>query len=384
MNSRNIWLIVGAVLVIAIIVAGIQRARRQSSSHVVRLGVILSLTGTVGDYGQRSLNGIRLAVDEINSRGGVDGKRLLIEVEDAQSEPKNAVSAYQKLVGEDGLTLLIGDVFSATTLAIAPLAQHDKIVLLAPGASNPKMHGIGNYVLRNWTSDEFDGKVMADYSAHILHRTSVSVIFQQTDYTVGLAQAFKNHLQELGGTVSDMEAISNGAPEARQVVAKILQASPSTVYVCATSREAGITIKDLRESGYKGLILSNLTVESPEFMQIAKAYSDGVVYSTPAFDPKDKTPRVQQFAAAYRIRYKSEPDVAAGTAYDAVYLMAEAVRQAHSTDPAKVSLALHAIHDFPGVTGNTTFDRYGDVNKDILIKRISGGVGVIIRRYRVS
>lgn len=149
------------------------------------------------------------------------------------------------------------------------------------------------------------------------------------------------------------------------------------------SKESGVVVKFLRENGFKGQILATLSVDSPEFFKLAQNYANGIVFSTPAFDPTNKTPRVAEFVTAYKKKFGSAPDVAAGHAYDAMQILAYAITKAGSDDPGKIRDAIYHIKDFPGVTGRTTFDKMGDVTKPIMIKEISNGNAKKLEEYDV-
>jgi len=355
-----------------------------NDSGPIRVGTLLSLTGTVGEFGQRSLQGIQLAVEEINAKGVMDGRKFEIDTQDTRSEAKDAVSAYRKLTASGNVNFIVGDVYSTTSMAVAPLAESDHVLMLAPGASNPKFRFMGDYIFRNWTSDEFDGRAMADYAFEKAGVKNCGVIYQQVDYTAGLAKAFNDNFTQLGGNILSYEALSEDASDARQVVVKVLNSNPSAIYVCATGKASGVIVKYLREANFKGQIFCNLTVDTPEFMKIAKNYADGIIFSTPAFDLTDKNPRVQKFASAFKAKFGDAPDIAAGHAYDAMYILADAIKIAGSTDPGKVKDALYTIKDFPGVTGRTTFDKYGDVTKPVFIKKFVNGKSQKLEQFDVT
>lgn len=385
MKKQNFWFIFGILIIIAAIFISLwitnKLTRNQES---IKIGVILSLTGNVGDYGQRSLKGLLLGLEKINNEGGLIGKKIELIIEDARSDPKAAISAYQKLLSIHSVRIIIGDVYSSTTLAVAPLAEKDKIVLLAPGASNPKMREMGDFIFRNWTSDEFDGYALANYTKHKLGFSQISIIYQQVEYTVGLADAFKREMEKMGGRVIDMIPISTGAVNAREIVFNIIKKNPEVVYVCAEARESAIIVKYLREGGFKNQIIANLTVESPEFISLAGQYTDGIIFSTPAFDPEDTSLNIKEFTLAYKSKYGELPDAAAGHAYDAILIIAEVIRRAGTIDPIKIKDELYKIRDFAGVTGNTTFDMFGDVIKDILIKKFNKGKIQKLEHYRIK
>ena len=172
----------------------INRQNNQSFS----IGVALSLTGKNANYGKRSYHGIQWAVEKINSKGGINGRSVNLIVEDTKSSSTAATSAILKLITVDKLDIIIGDIISGTTLAMAPIAEENSKILFAPGASSPKVKEAGDYIFRNWTSDDFDGKVMAQYCFSKGHR-KIGIITELTDYTYDLAKAFKNEFERLGG-----------------------------------------------------------------------------------------------------------------------------------------------------------------------------------------
>jgi len=370
----------------SVLLAGCPSKRGGSGSDrgPIRVGVLLSQTGTIGPYGQRALKGVQLAVSQINQKGLLNGRKVAIFTQDAQSSAKEAVSAYRKLTSVDNVKIVLGDIYSTTSLAVAPLAESDHVLMMAPGASNPKFRYMGDYIFRNWTSDEFDGRALADYAYNKMKITSSAIIYQQTDYTAGLSKAFSSHLTSLGGTVGSSETISDGASDARQAVTKVLSSQPSTIFVCAMSKESGVVVKFLRENGFKGQILATLSVDSPEFFKLAKNDANGIVFSTPAFDPTDKSPRVAEFVSVYKEKFGSAPDVAAAHAYDAMEILAYAITKAGSDEPNKIRDAIYNIKNFPGVTGRTTFDKMGDVTKPIIIKEISNGNAKSLEKYDVQ
>jgi branched-chain amino acid transport system substrate-binding protein len=372
-------LLLGIALVAALIVAAVLWRQKSRSPDTVRIGVLLSLTGDVGPYGQRSLNGIRLATDEVNSSGGIAGKPLSLVIEDSRSSPRDAVSAFTKLVDLDHVRIVVGDVLSGTTLAVAPLAEKNRVVLFAPGASNPALRGAGEYIFRNWVSDDFDGKVMAQY----LIREGIREVFilnQQTDYCVGLAKAFRTAFESLGGKAVGEESFITEATDFRAQILKIQRSSASSIYLVGEARQNGTILRQAREMGIEKRWFSNLTVDTPECKAIAGAAREGVVFTTPAFDPNEDSPQTRKFVDAFRQRYHEDPEVTSGVAYDAVKILATVMNKSGQT-AEQVKDGIRSVRDFPGVTGSTTFDNQGDVVKDIFIKAIKNDTPVLITHF---
>lgn len=345
----------------------------------VEVGAVLSMTGDVGAYGQRSLKGLQIAEDEINAAGGINGKKLSLIVEDARSSSKDAVSALQKLTEVDGMRIVVGDVLSGTTLAMAPIAERKRILLFAPGASNPSLTNAGDYIFRNWVSDDFDGKAIAHYMLENEIRDAF-VLFQQTDYCVGLADAFTKEFESLGGHVNSREGFVTEATDFRAPLVKLQAVNPNAVYLVGESRQNGTILRQAREMAIRVRWFANLTVDTPECRTIAGPAREGVIFTTPAFDPNSEVAQVRRFVDAFRRKYNEDPDVTSGVAYDALMILASVVKSV-GTDPARVKDALYKVRQFPGVTGATSFDANGDVMKAIFVKEIKNDQPALVKAF---
>lgn len=357
-------------------------ATQEGNKDPIRFGVLLSLTGTGANYGQRSLHGVQWAVSQINDAGGVNGRKLEAVVEDSRSDPKDAVSAFQRLSNVEGVNLVIGDVISGTTLAVAPIAESQHVLLLAPGASSPKMRGIGEYVFRNWTSDDFDGKVMARYLRSI-HVEKLALLVEKTEYTEGIATSLETEFKRLGGRVVVSDAFASDSTDLKPQLLKIKGAKVDSVYLSAYSTGTGLALRQSREMGLPLRWFTTLTVDTPEAAKIAGESRNGTVFTTPAFDVNDTSSHVKKFVGGFKLRFKDEPEIAAAHGYDAVRILATAIESA-GPSPDELKLALPKIKDFPGVTGLTTFDEKGDVVKGVLIKKIVLGQPTLIKAISPS
>lgn len=368
-----------ASIIIGVCLLCVVGCKRSEQSNQIRIGVVLSMTGDVGAYGQRSLHGLLVAQKQINDSGGINGRKLELEIEDARSSPKDAVSAFQKLVDVDKLNIVVGDVLSSTTLAMAPLAQRKKVLLFAPGASNPALRNAGKYFFRNWVSDDFDGKAMAHYMFDSDVK-SAYVLYQQTDYCVGLAGAFQKEFEALGGKLAGKEGFMTDAVDFRAQLVKLQSSGAKVVYLVGESRQNGTILLQAQQLGIHVRWFSNLTVDTPECEKLAGSALNGVVFTTPTFDPNSAEPQVKKFVHAYQDEYKEQPDVTAGVAYDALMILASVMRNVGTNVDAIVN-GLHKVKDFPGVTGNTTFDEHGDVLKPIFVKEFKNDKPVLIKTY---
>jgi branched-chain amino acid transport system substrate-binding protein len=352
-------------------------AKREHES--VDIGVALSLTGDGADYGKRSLNGIEWAVEKINAKGGINGRNIKLHIEDTKSSPKDAVAAIGKLITVDKVRIVVGDIISGTTLAMAPVAEKNSVLLLAPGASNPKMTSAGDFIFRDWTSDEFDGKAIARY-AYEHGVNSAGLIVQKTEYTVGLADAFYDEFVREGGKVVGREEFDTGASNVRTQLSKLRALNAKAVYIAAYSEGTGLALKQAQEVGFRPKWFSSLTVDTPDCERIAGSLRDGVVFSTPAFDLQDTSHVMRDFVTGFQQRFNDVPETSSGHGYDAIMILASVIEKV-GADPVKVKDGLYKVSDFPGVTGKTTFDSNGDVLKDIFIKTFVSNRAVILERF---
>lgn len=388
MNNRKVLLGILAVVVVAGIVGTLvfrapngQGRPNDSSEGQFLIGVLAPLTGEVADYGTRGKNGVQLAVEELNAAGGIRGKSIKVIIEDDKGSPKDAVAAMQKLINVDKVPVVVGGLMSGVGLAIAPLAEQNKVVLLAPGSSNPSFRDAGDYSFRNWASDDLDGKIMASYMFKTKNIRSVAVLTMQNDYCLGLSQAFKRDFLALGGKIVAEEQFPPETSRFQDILTKLKGATFDAVFLSAQPKEGGFAAKQMAELAIHTQIASNFAVDSPEFLGIAGGAAEGVFFTTPAFDPTSKDPTISQFVSKYRQRYGADPDTTAGHFYDAVRIIAAAANAAKDSSPTAIKDALYSVTAFPGVTGTTTLDDHGDVTKPVMIKIIREGKAELVELY---
>lgn len=341
-------------------------------SQPIKIGAILSLTGSAAQYGKWSQNGIELAVSQVNQTGGIDGRPFQIIYEDDATDPATAVSAAQKLISIDHVSAIIGPLTSSSVLAAAPVAEANHVVLLSPCASSPKITHAGDYIFRNWPSDDFEGGAMAEFLANQLHVKTVVVAFMNNAYGLGLKDVFIRRAKELGLKILDVLSFEQGATDLRAQAARIAELKPDVVYAPGHGKEVATLIRQCREIGVKSIFASSVAFESPDVFTVAGSAADGTYYTAPAFNPDSKESVVKKFCEAYETRFHAKPEVFAAHAYDAVKILATALENAGG-DIGKLKNALYEIHDFPGVAGNTTFDKNGDVIQPVAVKVAEGG-----------
>ncbi len=334
----------------------------------IMIGAILALTGDSGKYGESSKRGIDLGIEEINNAGGILGRSLRIIYEDSEADPKKAVAAFQKLVNIHKITAIIGPMTSSSTLAVAPIAEQHEVVVLTPTASAPSITNAGDYIFRNVASDMFEGTIMARFAFSDLNLTKIAILYINNDFGLGLRDAFSAEFIKLGGIVTIMESFEQNATDFRTQITKISQFAPEGIYIVGYN-EMGRIVKQVGEFGIKAQILSFSMFEDPGILEIASSAANGTIFTSQSFSPNIKEEGTTVFFDKYKEKYGVFPDIFAGLAYDAVRILALAIERG-GLNSIEIKDSLYNITNFPGITGETSFDKYGDVEKVIHFKLV--------------
>jgi branched-chain amino acid transport system substrate-binding protein len=345
-----------------------------------KIGAILTLSGDAAPYGESAKNAIEMAVNEINNNRLLKNKKLSVVYEDDQLDPKTGVNAFRKLVEINKVSAIIGPLTSSVALAIAPVANEKKIVLLSPSASSPLITNAGDYIFRNVASDEYETKVMAKYATDVLKVKRVGIIYINNDFGVGYKEYFSKYFRQKGGEVPIAETYEQGSSDFRTQLLKMKTNLIDAIYIIGY-KEMGRVLRQAHELGIKSEFLSYSAIEDPDIISQAENAAEGLIYTRQSFDPNDPDNVVNKFSALYRTLYKKDPDAYAALSYDAMKILVKAISEGGS-DSEGLKTALYAIKDFPGVTGRTTFDANGDVIKSISIKEIKNGkFDYLIKNY---
>ncbi|NOR44458.1 MAG: ABC transporter substrate-binding protein, partial [Candidatus Delongbacteria bacterium] len=274
--------------------------------EVIKIGAILPLTGDAAKYGEIAKNGIELALDEINSEGGINGKNIVMVYEDTKGDPKLGVTAIQKLITINKVKAIIGDLFSSVTLAVAPIANKNKIVLLSPASSSPKITNAGDFIFRNCPSDVYEGSVMANHAYDILNYRKVALLYINNDYGLGIKNVFGKVFSEKGGAIVTEEAFDQNSNDFKSQLLKIKNKNPEAIYLVGY-KKMGHILKQTKEMGIQSQFLSTVMFEDPEILEIAKNSAEGVIYSASAFNPESDESLIQDFVQSYENKYNQVP-----------------------------------------------------------------------------
>ncbi|HKY63376.1 MAG TPA: ABC transporter substrate-binding protein [bacterium] len=360
-------------LIIFAMAAALGLVACKKKENVLTLGEFASLTGTTASFGQSMNEGIQLALEELNKSGGLLGKQVEIIVEDDQSRPEEARTAAVKLIKQDQVIALIGEVASSRSLAAAPEAQKSKIPMISPASTNPKVTEVGDYIFRACFVDTFQGSSMARFAYEDLGLRKVAILYDiKNDYSVGLTEFFEKTFKELGGEIVDKQSYSEGDIEFRAQLTAIKSKEPQAIYVPGYYTEVGLIARQARDLGISVPLMGGDGWDSPKTLEIGGATVEGSYFSN-HYATDDPTPIVQNFIKKYQAKYNKVPDAMAVLGYDAANIMFDAIKRANSTEGPKIRDALAATTGLQGVTGSITIDANRNANKRIVILKIEGG-----------
>jgi branched-chain amino acid transport system substrate-binding protein len=346
----------------------------------IKIGEVDPLTGGVSQFGIGCHQGFVLAFDEINRSGGVLGQKLELVTEDDQSKPGQSSTAVRKLITQDKVVAILGDATSSATLEAAPIAQSDKIPMITPTATNPRITEVGDYIFRVCFLDEFQGRVLARFVRKKLNaRKVVALIDVKQDYSVDLTKFFKDEFSKLGGMVVGEQSYATGDTDFRAQLTSIRVAQPDVVFVPGYYQEVALIVKQGRQIGLHMPFVGCDGWANQALLEIGGKAVDGC-YFTNHFSPDDPTPIVKEFVAKFQEKYGAPPDTFAALGYDAARLLADAIKRAGSTDSKALRDALAETAGFEGVTGRISFDANRNASKPGLIVTVKGGKFEIAER----
>ncbi|MFZ0062026.1 MAG: ABC transporter substrate-binding protein [Pyrinomonadaceae bacterium] len=351
----------------------------------VRIGVFMSLTGDTANFGISSTNGIKMAADEVNATGGINGKQIELLVQDDRSDASEAATIVTKFVTQDQVHAILGEVASSRSIAAAPIAQNAKIPMLTPSSTNPEVTKKGDFIFRSCFIDPVQGAAIAQFAARTLNaKRGALMVDRKNDYSTGLEKVINEVFTRLGGQIVVTQSYQAADQDFNAQITSIKGANPDVIFVPGYYGDVALFAKQARDKGITVPIVGGDGWDSPSLYQIGGAALNGCYFSN-HYSPDDADPLVQKFVSDYKSRYGSVPDALAATAYDAARIMFDAIKRANSLDGTAIRNALSATKEFPGVTGKVTFNENRDAVKPIVMIKIEdGGKFVVAERVQVE
>ena len=339
----------------------------------VRVGVFMSLTGSTANFGISSVNGIKLAADEVNAAGGINGKQIELLVEDDRSDASEAATIVTKFVTQDQVHAVLGEVASSRSIAAAPIAQNAKIPMLTPSSTNPEVTKKGDFIFRSCFIDPVQGAAIAQFAAKSLGAKSAAIMVdRKNDYSTGLEKVINETFTRMGGQIVATQSYQEGDQDFNAQLTSLKGANPQVIFVPGYYNDVGLIAKQARDKGITVPLIGGDGWDSVQLYQIGGTALNGS-YFTNHYSPYDTDPKVQKFVNDYKSRYNTVPDALAATAYDAARIMFDAIKRSKSLNGPDIRDALAATKDYPGVTGTVTFNEHRDAVKPIVMIEIKDG-----------
>lgn len=340
----------------------------------IPVGEYASLTGIEAAFGNSSHNGTVLAVEDVNAKGGVLGKKLKLYYEDNQSKSGESATIAKRLISADKIVALLGEVASTRSLEAAPICQENKVPMISPSSTNPKVTQAGDYIFRVCFTDDFQGKLIANFALKSLKAKKIAMLNDVAlAYSVGLGNYFRDAYTAGGGTVVVEKNYSHGDKDFKAQLTAIKSANPDAIFVPGYYTEAGLISQQARQLGITVPIFGGDGWEAPELIQLGGQAMEGNFFST-HYSSESTAPAVQQFVKEYKARFHGDtPDAMAALGYDSVMVLVDAIKRAGTTDEPKLRDAIAATKDFEGVTGKTTLDANRNPSKPAVIITVKDG-----------
>jgi branched-chain amino acid transport system substrate-binding protein len=374
-----------SLLIVASLLTALACQPSGSGSDKVRIGVFMSLTGDTANFGISSTNGIKMAADEVNAAGGINGKQVELLIEDDRSDASEAATIVTKFVTQNQVHAILGEVASSRSIAAAPIAQNAKVPMLTPSSTNPEVTKKGDYIFRSCFIDPVQGAAIAQFGAKTLNaKRGALMVDRKNDYSTGLEKVISEVFTRLGGQIVVTQSYQAGDQDFNAQITSIKGANPDVIFVPGYYGDVGLFAKQARDKGITVPLLGGDGWDSPSLYQIGGTALNGCYFSN-HYSPDDADPIVQKFVSDYKSRYGSVPDALAATAYDAARIMFDAIKRANSLEGPAIRNALAATKEFPGVTGKVTFNENRDAVKPIVMIKIQeGGKFVVAERVQVE
>ncbi len=352
-----------SIFLVAILAAGCGGGS-STTSQEISLGLTAPMTGDYAEYGTVFKNAAELAIEKVNAKGGVNGKKLKLVVGDSKADPKEAANIAQKFVSDSNIMAVIGDFTSTAALAGAPIYQKSGLVQLSPTSSHPDFTKQGNYIFRNIASQAVEGPALAEYAVKDLNKKRVAIVYIKNDWGIVAHEFFMKKAKELGAEIVALEPyLPEQGKDFSAIITKIKEQKPDLIYLGMMYTDGALFAQQVKKADLNVSLAGTGALYSSELLKLGGAAVEGL-YLTVSFYPEDTRPEVQDFVKSYQEKYGKLPTQFAAQAYDATNLVIEALKKG-ATDRKSLRDNLAGIKDFPGVTGKTTFDENRDVNKTL-------------------
>ena len=357
--------------------------QKEAASDEIRIGANFEMTGNVANYGIATLEGLKLAIKEVNEAGGINGKKIKLIEADNKSDTAEAVNAATKLIANDKVRLIVGPAVTGNVIAESQVAADNKVPVVAPDATSPaatvENGAVKPWIFRSCFTDDQQGEVMAQFAADNLKaKTAVIYYDNSTDYSKSLAAVFNEKFTAAGGTIALQETFLAKDQDFKAVLTRIKSTNPDVIFVPAYYEEVGKIVKQARELGIMAAIIGTDGWDDPKTAELAGVAALNNTYFSTHYSDKDES--VRGFVEAFTKEYGHAPNVFAALGYDAGKLVADALKRAGDGDQEALRKALESTKDLVVGTGTITMDEFHNPIKQAVILENKDGDRVMVAK----
>ncbi len=372
MTGKSRFLLLATTLIAILAIAVLLMRGRSEVRGTSHVGVLMPLTGGAASLGTSCRNGVLLAVEQYNASRSDSEPQVALLIEDTKADPSTAVSGFHKLTTAHEIKTIIGPLASGPTLAVAPLAERTSTIILSPGASTPSVSEAGDFVFRNELSEAFGAREQARLAFELLGFRTIALLYVNNAYGSGTATEFRKNFLDLGGGITLDEAFNPGSTDFRTVITAIRRADPDAVYFVYQDDIVNF-MRQRAELGMATPVYTTPVFETPSNLQDLGELAEGVIYAYYGdFDPAVRTGPAVSFVSSYTDRFSQPPSYYSALGYDAARIIIEGLRRCGFVSEG-LKDSLYSIQGFVGVTGNTSFDDNGDVQKPVTLRTVRRG-----------
>ncbi|NVN89400.1 MAG: ABC transporter substrate-binding protein [Desulfuromonadales bacterium] len=356
------------------------------AGDTIKIGFMGALTGDVAMFGKPTLEGMKIAADEVNASGGINGKKIEIVEADNRGDKQEGASVAQKLISRDNVVAILGDPTTGISKVVAPIAQKAGVVLLSAGATGPGLVEVGDFIFRNTLLDSVAIPACIDYFAKELKYKKVAVITSDNnDYSVGLSQTFRDAAKGKGIEIVSDEKVKDGDKDFSAQVTNIKAKKPDVIFYSGYYTEAALIMKEARKQGIKANMFGGDGLFSPELIKLGGDAVEGSM-SALGFSPEQATPETAKFIETFKKKFNGAlPGLFDAQGYDGLMMLADAMKRANSSDPKVFKTALAKTKDFKGVSGTITIRANREpIKTPLCLLAVKGGQFVLKAKVPVK
>ena len=380
MNTKKVFkslLVLNLLLVSLMLLTGCSiqtkdTTARASTKETIKIGVVLPLTGPSADGGNYVKNGLLLAQDELNKAEDNADQDLAYHYEllfqDSMYDPKTAVSAVRKLIDSDQVKYIVGAQGSSETLAITPIAEENKVILITPGSQSDKISQAGDYIFRTQVNTAQESPFLAEHIFKAIGSKPLGLLLLNTEYGESIINNFNPKFESLGGNIAGVERFEPKETDYRTPLSKLKEKGARFILMGALRQNGGHIIKQAKELDMKVRFFATSPIEGKELLEIAGEAAEGLEYSYP-YDPKGSGKEEKEFREKYKAVYGSENEMLSANGYDTLKILSQCIEQEKS-DVEKVKTCLYTIKEYAGASGVFSLDQNGDAVKHMIIKTV--------------